>query len=73
MIEMSKRGFRKREPVEATHLVERPSTLKSIIKAHLFDLEFSLDDLSEMFGLLVEDVEALYPVPPRKPMLRLVS
>lgn len=73
VIEMSKRGFRKREPVEANHLVERPTVLRSIIKAHISDLDYSIDDISEMFGLLREDVEALYPVPKSKPILRLVS
>lgn len=72
VIEMSKRGFRKREPVEASHLIERPAALRSIIKAHLTDLNYSIDDIGEMFGLLIEDVEALYPVPLRKPVLRLV-
>jgi len=72
-IEMSKRGFRKREPVEATHLVERPAVLRSIIKAHISDLDYSIEEIAEMFGLLVEDVESLYPVPQSKPMLRLVS
>ncbi len=73
MIEMSKRGFRKHEPVEASHLVEQPSTLRSIVTAHLTELDFSVNDLSEMFGLLSDDVEILYPVPSQKPRLRLVS
>jgi len=73
MIEMSKRGWRKREPVEASHLVEMPSTLRSIIRAHIADLDFSVNDLADMFGLVVEDVEMLYPVPSSKPRLRLVS
>lgn len=73
MIEMSKRGFRKREPVEASHLVEAPSTLRSIVRAHMSHLEYSIDDLGELFGLLTEDVASLYPVPTAKPLLRLVS
>lgn len=73
IIEMSKRGFRKREPVEASHLVERPAVLRSIIKAHLTDLDYSVEDIAEMFGLLVEDVETIYPLPQQKPALRLVS
>ncbi|BBC72633.1 conserved hypothetical protein [Altererythrobacter sp. B11] len=72
-IEMSKRGFKKREPVEATHLREEPTTLRSIIQAHLTELDYSVDDLGEIFGLLSSDVEALYPVPRAKPQLRLVN
>ena len=73
VIEMSKRGFRKREPVEATHLVEVPITLRSIIRSHLNDLDYTVDELAEMFGLVTEDLETLYPVPSSKPRLRLVS
>lgn len=72
VIEMSKRGFRKKEPVEASHLMETPSTLRSIIAAHIDDLGFSIEDLSEMFGLLPGDIESLYPIPRSKPKLRLV-
>lgn len=73
MIEMSKRGFRKREPVEAAHLVEAPATLRAIVRSHINDLDYSVEDLAELFGLLTDDVPALYPVPTQRPMLRLVS
>ena len=65
--------LKKREPVEATHLREEPTTLRSIIQAHLTELDYSVDDLGEIFGLLSNDVEALYPVPRAKPQLRLVN
>ncbi|MER9890032.1 XRE family transcriptional regulator [Mesorhizobium sp. M0114] len=71
-IEMSKRGFRKKEPVEAAHLREEPSTLRWIIAAHVEELGYSVDDLGEMFGLKIEDVVSLYPVPDRRPRLRLI-
>jgi Zn-dependent peptidase ImmA (M78 family)/DNA-binding XRE family transcriptional regulator len=71
-IEMSKRGFRKTEPVEATHLREEPSTLRSIISAHLEDLGFSMEDLSDLFGLRREDLAELYPIPRQRPRLRLI-
>ena len=71
-IEMSKRGFRKHEPVEASHLREEPSTLKSIISAHTDELGYSVDDLCEMFGLIEDDVRSLYPVTKPRPRLRLV-
>jgi Zn-dependent peptidase ImmA (M78 family)/transcriptional regulator with XRE-family HTH domain len=71
-IEMSKRGWRKNEPVEAFHLKEEPSTIRGIIDTHVDDLGFSVDDLSELFGLVEQDVRALYPVTRPKPRLRLV-
>jgi Zn-dependent peptidase ImmA (M78 family)/transcriptional regulator with XRE-family HTH domain len=73
VIEMSKRGFRKREPVEATHLIETPTTLRSIIQSHITELGYTIEELSDLFGLVAEDVEALYPVPAERPRLRLVS
>lgn len=73
VIEMSKRGFRKREPVEATHLRERPSTLASVLDMHLGPLEMSIDDVAEMLGLLTDDLEAIYPIPRQRPKLRLVK
>jgi Zn-dependent peptidase ImmA (M78 family)/transcriptional regulator with XRE-family HTH domain len=73
IIEMSKRGFRKREPVEASHLKERPSTLSSVMDMHLGALEMTLDDIGEMLGLTTEDLERIYPLPRQRPKLRLVK
>lgn len=72
VIEMSKRGFRKNEPVDVPHLREEPSTLKSIIQAHTHELGFSLEDLSELFGLPEEELVSLYPVTRPRPRLRLI-
>jgi Zn-dependent peptidase ImmA (M78 family)/DNA-binding XRE family transcriptional regulator len=73
VIEMSKRGFRKREPVEVSHLREEATALRNIIRAHIDDLGYSVEDLSEIFGLRIDDLESLYPVPNRKPRLRVVT
>lgn len=73
LIEMSKRGWRKVEPVEASHLIEEPATLKWIISAHLDELGYSATDLGEMFGLHDEDLLSLYPLPRQRPRLRLVK
>lgn len=72
-IEMSKRGFRKHEPVQASHLREEPSTLKSIIQAHLSDLGMTLDELAEMFGLPTSEVQGLYQLARERPKLQLVK
>lgn len=71
-IEMSKRGFRKREPVDVSHLKETPATLRQIIRAHVDDLGYSIEDLGDMFGLLDDDIREIYPVPSSKPKLRIV-
>lgn len=73
IVEMSKRGWRKREPVEASHLKEEPTTVRWIIAAHLEELGFSLEDLGELFGLNSDDMASLYPLPKQRPKLRLVK
>ena len=72
-IEMSRRGFRKNEPVQATHLQENPTTLKGVVNAHLSDLGMTLDELADLFGLLPEEVRDLYQLAREKPKLRLVK
>lgn len=73
IIEMSKRGFRKSEPVPLSHLNETPSTLKWIMAAHFRDLGSTLDDLAELFGLHPSEVRELYPIDEPRPRLRLVQ
>jgi Zn-dependent peptidase ImmA (M78 family) len=70
-VQMSKRGFREREPVQV-NAPESPSTLREVVSAHLGDLGYTPADLSEMFGLLEEEILRLYPVPRQKPQLRIV-
>jgi len=72
VIEMSKRGFRKNEPVEATHLKEEPTTLKAIMSVHTDTLGFSIEDLGELFGLREAELLSLYPVAKPRPKLRLI-
>lgn len=71
-IEMSKRGYRKTEPIEASFLKEEPSMIREIMSAHVSELGYSIEDISELFGLLEEDVVALYPIARPRPRLRLV-
>lgn len=73
MIEMSKRGFRKNEPVQARHLREEPTTLKGLIDAHISGLGLSLEDISELFGIPTEDVRNIYHLDRERPRLRLVK
>jgi Zn-dependent peptidase ImmA (M78 family)/transcriptional regulator with XRE-family HTH domain len=72
-IEMSKRGFRTKEPVEWNGSAELPSTLQQLLRAFTEDLGYSIADLSELFGLLEEEVTSLYELSGlRKPLLRIV-
>lgn len=70
-VQMSKRGFREREPVQVT-APEAPSTLRDVISAHLNELGYTPADLGEMFGLSEADTLRLYPVPRQKPQLRII-
>lgn len=71
-IEMSRRGWRKTEPVEASHFFERPSVLEGILRAHTEELGYTNEDLSEMFGLYPSELNKLFPIASR-PKLRVVA
>lgn len=72
VVELSKRGFRKTEPLEPTHLAEKPTTLRWVIEAHLNDLGYSPNELGEMFGLEERDLRRMYPIGPDRPKLKLI-
>jgi Zn-dependent peptidase ImmA (M78 family)/transcriptional regulator with XRE-family HTH domain len=72
LIEMSKRGWRKMEPLEPIHLKEEPSTLRHIIEAHLDDLGYTTEEIADLFGLDDRDLRSLYPVDKPRPKLRIV-
>ena len=69
MVEMSKRGWRSREPVSIDGKIERPSILRQLFSTHLNDLKYSMEDMCELFGLYFEDVSQMYPQD--RPRLRL--
>ena len=72
-IEMSKRGFKTNEPVEWNGSAETASTLRQLLQAFTDDLKYSLADLSELFGLLENEVTSFYQLAgDRKPRLRIV-
>lgn len=73
-IEMSRRGWRKHEPVEARGFSEKPALLKMVVGAHLNELGYSRDELSEMFGIEEDELFEFFPLEePKKPKLRIVS
>jgi len=59
-IEMSKRGFRSKEPIEWNGSPEAPSTLRQILSTYMEELHYTATDFGEMFGLLDEEVAVLY-------------
>lgn len=71
-IELARRGFRAREPVALSHFNEAPAVLREIIAEYLTTLEYTVDDLAELCGLLSDEFRSLYPVPTQRPQLRIV-
>ena len=72
MINMSKRGWRTREPVELTNVKESPRLLLQLVNGHMNQLAYSLDDMSQLIGIPPSAVEDLYGLKSR-PRLRIVS
>jgi Zn-dependent peptidase ImmA (M78 family) len=72
-IEMSRRGFRTKEPIEWNGSAETPATLRQLLSLFTDELKYSVADLSALFGLLEEEVANLYQLfGYRKSRLRLV-
>ena len=71
-IEVSKRGWKTKEPIEISGFEENPRTLKEIVAAHIGELEYSVDELSELCGLPVDELKEMYPLPSNRPRLKLV-
>ena len=72
-IEMAKRGFKTKEPVEWNGSAESPSTLSQLIATYTTELGYSVGDLSQLLGLLEDEVTDLYQLAGRrKAHLRLV-
>lgn len=74
-MEMSKFGYRKREPVEIP--AEMPRLLRSMIRYHRNQLGYSAEDMAKLLCITLHDFAAMYadvePTPPSKPHLRLVN
>jgi Zn-dependent peptidase ImmA (M78 family) len=71
-VEMSKRGWREKEPIDIP-LAESASSLRDLLSAHLNELRYTSDELSIMLGLPEEDARVLYPMPSRHLHLRVVA
>jgi Zn-dependent peptidase ImmA (M78 family)/transcriptional regulator with XRE-family HTH domain len=71
LIEMAKRGWRVKEPVELNNVKESPRVLSQLLRSHLGPLNYSIDDLSALIGLPTSELEEVYGLGGR-PRLRLV-
>ena len=71
-IEMSKLGYRKREPNEPP--MEHPRILRQMIEFHRTKLDYTADDIANLLCITPSEFHALYHSAPRsKPHLRLVN
>ena len=74
-IEMSKLGYRKREPNEPAK--ETPQLIRQMVEFHRRHLGYSANDLASLLCLTPAEMEAMYGAPmhePKpKPQLRLVQ
>lgn len=72
-IELSKRGFRSKEPIEWNGSPETPSTLRQVLATFMEELKYTAEDFGQMFGLTEDEVVNLYALSgKRRPQLRIV-
>jgi Zn-dependent peptidase ImmA (M78 family)/transcriptional regulator with XRE-family HTH domain len=75
--QISARGWRLKEPAELDFPAETPKVLCSIVKVHLSDLGYSLDELAKLARLYRSEFVQMYGVeegkpPYRRPRLQIV-
>jgi Zn-dependent peptidase ImmA (M78 family)/DNA-binding XRE family transcriptional regulator len=71
-VQMSKTGYRLREPIELDIKGERPSLINELIEAYREDLGYSMEDLCQMLALFEEELWSMYLRKYDQPPLRLV-
>jgi hypothetical protein len=74
--QISAKGWRLREPAELDFAMEVPSVLPSIVKAHLTDLGYSMDELTKLVRIYESEFVEMYGVkgttPPSKAKLQII-
>jgi Zn-dependent peptidase ImmA (M78 family)/transcriptional regulator with XRE-family HTH domain len=68
-INISKRGWRAKEPCEIDGTIEVPSVLNSLVSSHMAELGYSSDELGSLFGLSPGE---FFDLEPQRPKLRIV-
>ena len=71
MVQMGKRGWRSKEPVELNNVRENPRLLMRLVQSHLGALEYTLEDMSELTGIKTDEFQAMYNLA-EAPKLRLI-
>ena len=76
--QIASKGWRLREPPELDFAPETPTVLPSIVKAHLTQLGYSMDELTKLMRVHQSEFSEMYgqnsdPPPPDKPKLRIVA
>jgi Zn-dependent peptidase ImmA (M78 family) len=66
-MQMSQRGYRKREPAELDLLPERPSLVAEIIAFYRTELNYSIEDLAKALSSTPEELMSLYNLQLSKP------
>ncbi|MGI4738426.1 MAG: helix-turn-helix domain-containing protein [Janthinobacterium lividum] len=60
MQQMSKLGYRKREPRELDVPIEKPMVIDNMIKAHLQELDFTPEALQDYLGIMAQEIRTKY-------------
>lgn len=68
--QMSKAGYRTREPAELDIAREEPRLLQEILEVHRLELGYGLLELSELMGLVGDEAQATYAINPTKSEVR---
>lgn len=73
--QISALGYKRSEPPELEFPAEEPEVLQEVIRVHLEDLSYQMDDLCSILHVFEEDFQKYYGLPrkPRKPSLRVVK
>ncbi len=59
-IQLSKKGYRMREPQELDFPKEKPSLLLELINFHLDELDYNENELNELLGTFPKDFKSMY-------------
>lgn len=70
--QMSRAGYKTREPIELDVTGEKPQLLHEIIEAHTNELGYSEEDLQEILALNLDELEQQYLQDPSQPYLRVI-